>query len=426
MSAVALIAGVSLYFGLQRTINLHSVSRLPGSGKHMFEAALGALEMAGRQVVAWSPAQSLPRSLAWIVAGAFLATAWPLAIFGFGAPHDARSPIDMQGGHAVLGLLAWVLAVGGALGATVCYRHRLIALMLLGVAGLAVSLAFVLLSAPDLALTQLLVEIVTIVLIMVVLHYLPPTSPPDPERARRWRDAGLAIVAGLGITWIVHAILTRPFAPISPFFLERALTEGGGTNVVNVILVDFRGYDTLGEVTVLGIAGLLVYALLHNLRLELESRPVLPASTWNPLLVREVTRTLVPLAALVAIFLFLRGHNQPGGGFIAGLTFACALIAARIGGGGRPVPSPEALPQAPWIAGGLLLAGLTGLGSLGLGYPFLTSTSGHPVLPWLGEIPLASAALFDLGVFVTVVAATLLATLSPGLLPAGRIGGDPR
>jgi multicomponent K+:H+ antiporter subunit A len=236
----------------------------------------------------------------------------------------------------------------------------------------------------------------------------------------------LATTAGVGLTWIVHAVLTRPFAPISPFFLERALTEGGGTNVVNVILVDFRGYDTLGEVTVLGIAGLLVFALLYDLRLGGEPRFASTTSDWNPLLVREVTRTLVPLAALVAIYLFLRGHNQPGGGFIAGLTFACALIAARIGGGGRPVPAPGALPQAPWIAGGLLVAGLTGLGSLGVGYPFLTSAFGHPVLPWLGEIPISSTALFDLGVFITVVAATMLATLSPGLLPGGRIEGHPR
>ena len=176
----------------------------------------------------------------------------------------------MGTGSAVLGLMAWTIAVGGALAATVCYRQRFLALLLLGAVGLAVSLAFVLLSAPDLALTQLLVEIATIALIMVVLNFLPQSSPVEPGAWRKWRDAGVAIAAGLGITWIVHAVLTRPFDAISPFFLERALTEGGGTNVVNVILVDFRGYDTLGEVTVLGIAGLVVFALAarpaHRLR----------------------------------------------------------------------------------------------------------------------------------------------------------------
>ena len=126
---------------------------------------------------------------------------------------------------------------------------------------------------------------------------------------------------------------------------------------------------------------------------------------------------MLPLAALVTAFLFLRGHNLPGGGFIAGLVLACAILVLRIGGGGRPILDPVHLPYQPWVAAGLLIAALTGVGSMALGYPFLTSASLHPVLPVLGEIPLASAALFDLGVFITVVAATMLATISPGILP---------
>jgi multicomponent K+:H+ antiporter subunit A len=424
MSALALVAGVSFYFGLQRTINLHSVARLPGSGKRMFDGAVVALEVVGRQMLAWSPMASLPRALSWIVVTAVLAMAWPLYVFGTGEPGGVPPSTVLGTGSAVLGLMAWTIAVGGAVAATVCYRQRFLALLLLGAVGLAVSLAFVLLSAPDLALTQLLVEIATIALIMVVLNFLPQSSPVEPGAWTKWRDAGVATAAGLGVTWIVHAVLTRPFDPISPFFLERALTEGGGTNVVNVILVDFRGYDTLGEATVLGIAGLVVFALLRDLRIARDALRPVPPQTWNPMVVRTVTRALVPLAAMVAIYLFLRGHNQPGGGFIAGLTFACALVALRIAGGGRPVAGPDALPYARWIAAGVLVAGLTGVGSAWFGFPFLTSTSLHPALPVLGEIPLASAALFDLGVFLTVVAATLLATFSPGLLPDGRIEGD--
>ena len=417
MSVIALAAGVALYFGLQRYINLHSVTRLPVSGKHAFDAVVGGLETLSRRLVAWLPSTSLPRHLAWIVVTAFTAMAWPLYHFGFGAAPppqpSAHAPPVLSGG------LLWLLGVVAALSATVNYRRRLTALVLLGAAGLAVSLTFVLLSAPDLALTQLLVEVATIALMMIVLHYLPQSSPVEPGTGRKWRDAGIAGAAGVGMAWVAHAILTRPFASIAPFYLAEALPGGGGTNVVNVILVDFRGFDTMGEITVLGAAGLLVYALLAGFHVQREHHDADIADDWNPLIVRTVTQVVLPLAALVAVFLFLRGHNLPGGGFIAGLVLACAILVLRIGGGGRPVLDPVHLPYQPWIAGGLLVALLTGMGSIVLGYPFLTSAFLHPVLPFVGEVPVASAAFFDLGVFVVVVAATMLATISPGLLPEG-------
>ena len=125
----------------------------------------------------------------------------------------------------------------------------------------------------------------------------------------------------------------------------------------------------------------------------------------------------------MAVFLFLRGHNLPGGGFIAGLVLACAILALRIGGGGRPILDPAHLPYQPWIAGGLLVATLAGVGSMLFGYPFLTSTFLHPVLPVVGEVPIASGTLIDIGVFVIVVAATMLSTMSPVLLPEDVDGG---
>ncbi|HEY5307260.1 MAG TPA: hydrogen gas-evolving membrane-bound hydrogenase subunit E, partial [Casimicrobiaceae bacterium] len=417
MSLIALAAGLAFYFGLQRYINLHSVTRLPVSGKHAFDAVVGGFETLARRLVAWLPSASLPRHLAWIVVTAFTAMAWPLYNFGFGA-----APPPLPSAHAppvLSGGLLWLLGVVAALSATVSYRRRLTALVLLGAAGLAVSLTFVLLSAPDLALTQLLVEVATIALMMIVLHYLPQSSPVEPGTGRKWRDAGIAGAAGVGMAWVAHAILTRPFASIAPFYLAEALPGGGGTNVVNVILVDFRGFDTMGEITVLGAAGLLVFALLAGFHVQRDHHDADIADDWNPLIVRTVTQVVLPLAALVAVFLFLRGHNLPGGGFIAGLVLACAILVLRIGGGGRPVLDPAHLPYQPWIAGGLLVAVLTGMGSIVLGYPFLTSAFLHPVLPFVGEVPIASAAFFDLGVFVVVVAATMLATISPGLLPEG-------
>ncbi|MEO8346611.1 MAG: monovalent cation/H+ antiporter subunit A [Betaproteobacteria bacterium] len=414
MSLIATAAGVSVYFGLHRWLDLHSVTRLPVSGKHAYDAVVGALESIARHVVTWLPQASLPRHLAWIVVTAFLAMGAPLAWHGFGGA-PLLAPVSHDPPPVISGIL-WLLAVGAAIATTINYRQRMKALVLLGAAGLAVSMMFVLFSAPDLALTQLLVEVVTIALMMVVLHFLPQTSPVEPGTARKWRDTAIAGFLGLGLASVAYAILTRPFSSISPFYLDNALPEGGGTNVVNVILVDFRGFDTLGEITVLGAAALLVFALLAGFHTHRDHHDADIIENWNPLILRSVTRVVLPLAALVSAFLFLRGHNLPGGGFIAGLVLACAILALRIGGG-RPILDPSHLPYQPWIAGGLGLAALTGVGSMLLGYPFLTSAFLHPVLPILGEVPIASAALFDLGVFMTVVAATMLATMSPGLLP---------
>jgi len=121
-----------------------------------------------------------------------------------------------------------------------------------------------------------------------------------------------------------------------------------------------------------------------------------------------LVRLLLPLAAMFAVYLFLRGHNEPGGGFVAALVVASAFIAQYMVGGTRWVEARLHLNPQRWIASGLLLALATGLGALLLGYPFLTSHTAHPVLPLVGTVSLPSAAVFDLGVFTVVVGATLL------------------
>ena len=416
MSAVAVAGGAALYFGLQRTINLHSVTRLPVGGKHAFDALMAALQRAADALGRGLPYASLPRMLTWLTLAVLAAGGmhW-LAGTGVAPPRRLSVPGADDTALGEVAILIWVLAIAAAVAATVRHRQRFTALIFVGVTGLMVSLAFVLLSAPDLALTQLLVEVVTVVLMMVVLHFLPQSAPPEPSRARRVRDAAIAAVAGVGITGIVHAVLTRPLQSIAPYYLERALPEGGGTNAVNVIIVDFRGFDTLGEIAVLGIAALIVHALLGRFRVPADVAVDAGAPDWNPLLVGVVARTLLPLATTVALYLYLRGHNLPGGGFAAGLVFASAVLVTRFG---RPLGrlAPLATVYPFWIGIGLLVATATGIGSAWFGHPFLTSSFAHPVLPLIGEVPLATAALFDLGVFVVVVGATLLALLVPGLL----------
>jgi multicomponent K+:H+ antiporter subunit A len=194
------------------------------------------------------------------------------------------------------------------------------------------------------------------------------------------------------------------------------------------MLVDFRAFDTLGEITVLGIVGITVYALLRRFRppLEVIDRPAqqraVPQHIESDLVTREdgdtpqrylevpavLVRLLLPVAGVFAFHLFMRGHNEPGGGFVAGLVVAIAFIAQYMVSGTRWVEDRMRLLPPRWIAVGLAVALATGLGSLALGYPFLTTHTAHLTWPLVGEVHIPSAALFDLGVFAVVVGSTLL------------------
>lgn len=413
MSALALLLGVALYAALQRERRLHRMvsERWFGAlqGRVLFERAVdAALGLAGRVTSALENG-SLQRYVAWLVGAAIVVAAAVLAGQGLQAGGRPRLPAN------ALAWVVWGLLAAACVALVLLHRWRFLAVVLVGVVGLVTSLVFVSLSAPDLALTQLSVELVSTVLLLMGLALLPQHSPRESSADRRLRDALLAIAGGAGIAWIAWLMLTRDYDSIAWYFLEQSLPKGGGTNVVNVILVDFRGYDTFGEITVLGIAAIGVLALLEGMRVH---RPAVDAQgrRWTfaepPLLLRVAASVVLPVALVVAVYIFMRGHNMPGGGFIAGLVTAVALVlqfmalgqrraeaVLRAGGGRRYVR---------WIGTGLATAGATGIGAFLWGRPFLTSAHGHPHVPLLGELPLASAALFDLGVYCTVVGATLL------------------
>jgi multicomponent K+:H+ antiporter subunit A len=256
---------------------------------------------------------------------------------------------------------------------------------------------------------------VSTVLLLMGLALLPQTSPRESSPLRRGRDALIALAGGGGVAALTWLMLTRDHDSISWYFLENSLTQGGGTNAVNVILVDFRGYDTFGEITVLGIAAVGVLALLQGFRTrrpdtDAQGRPW--SFSLEPLLLRRVARLVLPIALVLSIYIYWRGHNLPGGGFIAGLVTAAALVLQYMALG--QLRAENLLHGAAgrrftrWIGIGLGIAWLTGVGAFFFGRPFLTSAHGHPSVPVLGELPLATAALFDLGVYVTVVGATML------------------
>ncbi|TXL63876.1 monovalent cation/H+ antiporter subunit A [Zeimonas arvi] len=352
-------------------------------------------------------------------------------------------------------LFAGIWTIGGAcaiVGAWMAKYHRLAALTLIGGTGIVTAATFLWLSAPDLALTQLMVETVTTVLILLGLRWLPPrlesiATPPQPLHRvwlRRARDLSIAVGGGLALAAITYAVLSRPPTDtIADFFLLNALTGGGGSNVVNVLLVDFRSFDTLGEITVLAVVALTVYALLRRFRPAPESAGIPPqqrflhdpASSQTPaeqansgyLLVPGIyLRLLLPFMGVFAVYLFLRGHNLPGGGFVAGLVFAVAILVQYMLAGTVWVEKHLNLRPHRWLGFGLLLACATGLGAWLFGHPFLTTHTAHVNWPIVGELHLPSAFVFDLGVFAVVVGTTILmlVALAHQSLRAHRQPGD--
>jgi len=431
MSATALFGGSLLYYWLQRGRALHRIPDDPGAGKRAFERALAALLAFASRLTDGLQGGGARRTLVLIVLVAVAAGGLPWLIGDSPVMDTGAGPFD---GVPAGPLLVWAVGAAAALATVAFARERLVALVTLGAVGLVVSLAFVWFSAPDLALTQVLVELATTMLMMLSLRYLPARGAPDLDDRRKLRDAAIAAIAGLGVGAIAWAVMVRPPIDLLPgFFLARTLTEGGGTNAVNVIIVDFRGFDTFGEMTVMLVAGLVIHALIARLSLPAVSGPPRgrsPAAMEQrfPMMFATISSALLPFALMVSAYMFLRGHNLPGGGFIAGLITAVALLLQSVAvgpGAWRPGLHPtqamerKLLGLHRMLGLGLLAACLTGLGSWVFGYPFLTSTFGHPVLPFLGELPLASAAVFDLGVYLAVVGATVLALTGIGRLARG-------
>ena len=313
-------------------------------------------------------------------------------------------------------VVGWIALVAATAMVVLTHKARYISLIYIGIVGLIISLAFVHLSAPDLALTQISVEVVTILLMLLALNLLPKQTPVESRPWRKIRDGGVAVAAGLGVGGAAWAIMTRPLDSISGYFWENAKSEGGGTNVVNVILVDFRGFDTFGEIIVLGIAALGIFALLERVetgasgkRLAAWKPDTVRSPEHHPMMLVVATRLVLPLAVMVALYIFLRGHNQPGGGFIAGLVVAVAILMQYMASGFAFADQRLHADHHSMIGAGVLVAALTGLGSLAFGAPFLTSAFDYFSLPLIGEFELATAILFDIGVALTVIGAVMLA-----------------
>ena len=413
MSVVALGVGVLIYFN-RKTLIKNYERHEHINAKAYFMKLMDKLIQLSITVSRSFDKGSLQNSAAWIIFGSIVITAFGFLSFNSELLGN-RALMEVDPVSVIVASLLMIASVMTA----VWHRKRIVSLVVIGVVGLVIALTFIKFSAPDLALTQISVEIVTIILLLLALYFLPQKTPKEIGKLRIWRDMGLAIFSGVGVTLFTMMVLSREFDPISYYFLNNSVPGGGGTNVVNVILVDFRGFDTLGEIVVLALAGLGIFAMLQGLTLPAPDNDI-KGRLWSrdshPVILQTFTRLMMPLMIMVAVYIFLRGHNLPGGGFIAGLIASVALIVMYLSNGIEWTQKRLTVDMHLVIGFGLLIATATGLVAMGLGYPFLTSAFSHIHWPIVGDFEIASAIAFDLGVFLVVVGATVMSLVQLGKL----------
>ncbi len=411
MSIAATIGGLILLALHRHAERLWNAAPRP-EAKVIFDAVIGAATWASRTL-----SDTLHNGVISRYAAIMVAFTVGLGYYAY-STGTISVPTRVPLPATIIPIIGWICLVGATVAIMYFHRNRLLSLVLIGVVGLIVSMAFNYLSAPDLALTQISVEVVTMILLLLSLNFMPTVTPVDSTNARKVRDAVISVFAGLGAGGLIYALMLRDFAlpTISDFHLANSYKGGGGTNVVNVILVDFRGFDTFGEIIVLGIAALVIFALTESVlgtkvrAYLLNRKPHWPQSgDAHPLMMVVATRVMMPIALMVGAYIFFRGHNQPGGGFIAGLVVAIAYLMQYMASGYTWAIERQRFYYHGSIGWGVLIAAATGVGAWFNERPFLTSDFGYIHWPPLEEFEWATAILFDTGVFLAVLGAVMLA-----------------
>jgi multicomponent Na+:H+ antiporter subunit A len=308
--------------------------------------------------------------------------------------------------QAAVALLSVVLAL-----AVVMARRRFVSVLLLGGVGQGLTVLFLMYGAPDLALTQFMVETLMIVAFVLVLRHLPRHFSPHEAWVPKSVRIAIAVAVGVCVSWFALAAgsVDRP-TDVTDAVEELSLPEAGGRNVVNVTIVDFRGVDTMGEITVFGIAALGVANLVTASRRRTGYRGETRFAKIGAesMIFEQVTRMIFHLTLLVSLYVALRGHNAPGGGFAGGLIAGAAFVFRLLAGGTSNRPAVGRLSPVVLIALGMLLAIGTGLAALVTGNEFLESSVFHVHPPLIGDVKLVSAGVFDIGVYLLVIGVVII------------------
>ncbi|BDI21745.1 Na+/H+ antiporter subunit A [Herbiconiux sp. L3-i23] len=432
ISAGTLVLGFTLFWLRRRAeAGEGSEPRRRTMAADAYRGVLQFVDRSAARVTATVQRGSLPYYLAIILivlvisAGAAVARVpdWPTEARLWDSPYQV-----------VIGAIMIVAAV-----ATTVASKRFQAVVLVGVTGLGMAVLFTLHGAPDLALTQVLVELVTLVAFVLVLRRLPARL--GERNGSRFKFGRALLGAAVGILMSVIAVVAlgaRTATPISEMFPELAYEGGHGMNVVNVALVDLRGWDTMGELSVLiaaatGVASLVFISSrsdrmpdfarrsgrgIRDLetarkdRVDSERGPwLLAGRTLAPrnrsILLEVVVRLVFHALIVVSLYLLLVGHNAPGGGFAGGLVVGLALVARYLAAGRFELAAAAPVNAGALLGSGLAFAVGTAFVPLFFGADALTSTWFELDLGWFGEIVFVTSTLFDVGVYLVVIGLVL-------------------
>jgi len=450
LTLAVLVTGAALFALRGRVERVQSLVDVPAwfEADHVYRRSMRRLDDVAADVTGRTQRGSLPTYLGLIL-GVWVA-ATGLALTTTVLPDRLRA-------FDTIAQVPFALAAGVAAILATRARRRLKAVVLTGISGYAVAGLFLLHGAPDLALTQVLVETVTLVVFVLVLRRLPPYFSDRPLARSRWVRLGIGIAAGAVVAFLgLIAPGARIHAPVSEAFAVEGPRYGGGRNIVNVTLVDIRAWDTMGEISVLLVAATGVASLVFVSRrtgqifrtseapdtrgvwggtgvrvrggegdpahagefhvaavpTSRRSREWLTAGrTLAPqrrsVIFEVVVRLLFHTMLVYSVYLLFSGHNSPGGGFAAGLVVGIALAVRYLAGGRYELG--EALPLQPGLllGLGLFLSAGVGLVALVLGDYVLRSWVLEAHLPVLGEVHLVTSLVFDLGVYLVVIGLVL-------------------
>ena len=395
LSAVTLVLGGGIYAGrrfARRLVAAVSVW-MPVTTQCIYQGGIDLMLKTAGRVTNGLQSGALHTYLFLIVLAMVLAVALPWVTVA----HESLGFYGPKGPWAAVGL---TLLIALATVVVVVAKKRLAAVCGLGTVGAGVALTFLVFGAPDIALTQLLVETLTVIIVSLVLLKLPPLDAAGPRTGlRRAMDAGLSLAAGLLIASLLIGVGRTPLdRSLTAFFEAHSHVAAHGRNIVNVILVDFRSLDTLGEITVVVLAAWAGAALVGKIEAPGAERGQQGADTMVSVILKTATKLMVALILVFSVYLLLRGHHDPGGGFAGALVAGTAFALFAITEGAGKVR--HALRLRPWTiaAAGLGMAVSAGVPALVVSRPFLTG------LWWdLGRGPAAGTPLlFDAGVFLAV------------------------
>nr|WP_179275277.1 Na+/H+ antiporter subunit A [Rhodococcus sp. 06-1059B-a] len=423
LTVVVVTGGVGLFIA-HRMVNRLKFEHPPlGNADRVYDAVLKSMDTISLRLTGTTQRGSLPLTQGTILLTLVLL---PMAVLAFG-----REPgLDFVLFDTPLQVIVSLIMISGALGATVM-RNRLASVILVGLTGYGCGVIFAVHGAPDLALTQFLVETLTLVVFVLVLRKLPAEVDDRGAAGSRLPRAALAIAVGATVTVLgAFAMNARSTDPISLQLPDAAYLLGDGKNIVNVLLVDIRAWDTLGEISVLLVAATGVASLVFRNR-RFGSAPRVsdaPAAdsdspsgtdtTWllggdlidprhRSLILEVTTRLIFPTIMVLSVYFFFSGHNAPGGGFAGGLTAGLALVLRYLAGGRYELGEAVPIDAGKILGLGLILASGTAIASMFLGAPALSSATLEVTLPILGDIKLVTALFFDLGVYLIVVGLVL-------------------